>query len=259
MTDTLRISTFSRTAIHTHATEKGFYAAEDLKIEVDMTQGSKTQMAQLKEGVWDFVSTNFDNVIYWNEDRGADFLVVSAMESLPHQDLVVRPEIRTYEDFRGKVIAVDAAESGYVTPLRVLLSNAGLKENEDYTLIEAGATDERVAAMASGKAVGAMVSEGRELSYGMWVMDAIGRLYTHYASIIVVRREWAAANESLILRYLRAHLGAAASLKGSKDVSFAWSGLHEMMEVRSGVGFLRGEIDPTRFATEHYFEQALPH
>jgi ABC-type nitrate/sulfonate/bicarbonate transport system substrate-binding protein len=258
MTDTLRTSTFSRTAIHDHAVEKGFYAAEDLAIEVDLTQASKTQMAQLRDGVWDIVSTNFDNVLYWSEEGGSDLLVVSAMESLPHQDLVVRPEIKSYEDLRGTVIAVDAAESGYVTPLRVLLATAGLKESDDYTLTEFGATNGRVAAMAEGKAVGAMVSEGRKLAHGMWVMDAIGRLYTHYASIVVVRREWAEANEALLLRYLRCHLGAAASLKGARNLSFAWDGLREMMQMRSDVGFLHGDIDPTRFATEDYFDEARP-
>ncbi len=258
MTDTLHTSSFSRNAVHTHALENGFYAAEDLEIEVDITQASKTQMAQLRDGVWDVVSTNFDNVLYWSEDHGSDLLVVSALDSLPRQDLVVRPEIKSYEDFRGTVIAVDAAESGYVTPLRILLANAGLKENDDYTLTEFGATDGRVAAMAEGKAVGAMVSEGRKLHDGMWVMDAIARLYTHYASIVVVRREWAEANESLLLRYLRAHLGATAAHEGTKDLSFAWEGLREMMQMRSDVGFLRGDIDPTRFATERYFEEARP-
>lgn len=258
MTDTLHTSTFSRNAVHIHALEHGFYAAEDLEIEVDITQASKTQMAQLRDGVWDIVSTNFDNVLYWSEDHGSDLLVVSALDSLPRQDLVVRPEIKTYEDFRGKVIAVDAAESGYVTPLRILLSDAGLEENTDYTLTEFGATDGRVNAMAEGKAYGAMVSEGRKLDDGMWVMDSIARLYTHYASIVVVRREWAEANESLLLRYLRAHLGATAAHEGVNQLSFAWDGLREMMEMRAKVGYLRGDIDPTRFATERYFDQARP-
>jgi hypothetical protein len=31
-----------------------------------------------------------------------------------------------------------------------------------------------------------------------------------------------------------------------------------MMQMRSDVGFLRGDIDPTRFAAERYFEEARP-
>ena len=258
MTDLLRTSTFSRTAIHDYAVINGFYAAENLEVEIDITRASKIQMAQLRDGVWDLISSNFDNVLYWGEDQGADLLVVSATESTPRQDFVVRPEIQAYDDLRGKVIAVDAAESGYVTPLRVLLTEAGLKENDDYTLTEFGATNQRIDSLTTGKAYGAMVSEGRALESGMWVLDSIARLFTHYASVIVVRREWAEANQPLLLRYLSAHLAAGAELSGSKDFFFAWDGLREMMEMRAKVGFLRGPVDPTRFATDKFFRLSVP-
>ena len=257
MTDTLRISTFSRTRTHDHAVESGLYAAEDLAVELDMTQASKTQMQQLVGGTWDLVHTNFDNVLFWAEDRGADLLVVSALESEPRQDLAVRPEIRTYADLRGKVIAVDAAESGYVTPLRVMLAEAGLREHADYTLTEFGATDQRVEAMLAGNAYAAMVTERRQLGGGIHVIDTIGRLYTHYAGIVAVRRRWAEEHEDLLLRYLRAHLRAVRSLDPATPLTFAWDGLREMMEMRRSVGFLRGAVDPARFATEFHFTKAI--
>lgn len=257
MTDTLKISTFSRTRQHDHAVEAGLYARENLAVELDMTQASKTQMQQLVDGTWDLVHTNFDNVLYWSEDRGADLVVVSALESEPRQDLVVRPEVQTYADLKSRVIAVDAAESGYVTPLRVMLSEAGLREGAGYTLTEFGATDQRVEAMLAGQAYAAMVTEGRKLEGGLHVIDSIGRLYTHYASIAVVTRAWAATHEDLLLRYLRAHLGAVRSLNPTMPIAFAWEGLREMMEMRGNVGFLRGELDPERFATEQYFAQAV--
>jgi ABC-type nitrate/sulfonate/bicarbonate transport system substrate-binding protein len=177
--------------------------------------------------------------------------------STPRQDLVVRPEIKSYADLKGKVIAVDAAESGYVTPLRVMLQDAGLKEADDYSMQEFGATDGRVAAMASSEAYAAMVSEGRTLEGGMWVMDNIKRLYTHYASIIVTRRAWAEQNEDLVVRYLRAQFGAAKSLSDGTLPAFDWDGMREMMEMRNAVGYLRGPVDPTRFATTHYFDKAI--
>ena len=259
---TLKVSTFSRTKQHDRAEDGGFFSAEDLAIELDMTQASKTQMSQLVEGVWDLVHTNFDNVLYWGEDHDAELLVVSAVAGNPRQDLVVRPEIKTYADLRGKVIAVDAAESGYVTPLRVMLAEAdlhetGLLDNGDYTFVEFGATDGRVEAMEQGNAFAAMVSEGRTLENGLWVMDNINRLYTHYASIIVTRRAWAEQNEDLVVRYLRAQFAAAESLSGNADHTFDWDGMQEMMEMRDRVGFLRGPVDPTRFASSHHFDKAL--
>ena len=253
---TLKVSTFSRTKQHDRAVEGGFFRDEDLDIELDMTQASKTQMGQLVDGVWDLVHTNFDNVLYWSEDHGAELLVVCAVPGAPRQDLVVRPEIKTIADLRGKVIAADAAESGYITPLRKMLQEAGLNAG-DYTVEEYGATDGRVAAMANGKAFGAMVGEGRKLEGGMWVMDNINRMYTNYASIIVTRRAWAEQNEDLVVRYLRAQFAAAESLYSDSGQQFDWDGMREMMEMREAVGYLRGPIDPERFASTHHFDKAL--
>jgi ABC-type nitrate/sulfonate/bicarbonate transport system substrate-binding protein len=214
-------------------------------------------MQQLVDGTWDLVQTNFDNVLYWSEDRGADLLVVSALESEPRQDLVVRPEIKTTADLKGKALAVDAAESGYVTPLRMMLAEVGLQEGDGYMLTEFGATNQRVDAMLAGEAFAAMVTEGRKLECGLHAIDSIGRLYTHYASIVVVQPDWADKHEDLLLRYLRAHLRANHSLNPTMPLVFAWDGLREMMEMRKKVGFLRGPVEPDRFATERYFAKAV--
>ena len=253
--DKLRVSTFGGGATQAAAAKLGLYEAEGLEVEVDVTQSSKDQMAKLVDGTWDVVHTNADNVVWWCEDNGADLVIVMAAESKPGQDLWVRPEIETYEDLRGKVLAVDAAESGYVTPLRVLLSQAGLKEGTDYDFVEVGTTHLRIDAMREGRASGAMVgSRADAAAEGFRVLDSINRLYTHYAGSTATRREWAAANADLLVRYLRAQLRAAASLSGGDAApSFAWEGLRQIIQTREDVGWLRGAVDPRRFADDTYF------
>ena len=257
--DKLRVSTFGGGATQAAAAKLGLYAAEGLEVEVDVTQSSKDQMRRLIDGTWDLVHTNADNVVWWSEDGGADLVIVMASEGRPGQDLWVRSEIETYEDLRGKVLAVDAAESGYVTPLRVLLAQAGLQEGTDYDFVEVGSTHLRVDAMREGRAYGAMVGSGRDAAAdGFRVLDSINRLYTHYAGSTAARREWAAGNEALLVRYLRAQLKAAASLSGGDAVpSFSWEGLREMIQTRADVGWLRGPVDPRRFADDRYFQLAV--
>ncbi|MEE8518029.1 MAG: PhnD/SsuA/transferrin family substrate-binding protein [Dehalococcoidia bacterium] len=257
--DKLRVSSFGRGAVHNAAVEKGIYAAEELEIELDVTQSSKVQLQQLIDGEWQLIHTNADNVVWWCEDNGADLLIVAALESKPGQDLVVRPEVSTYEDLRGKVIAVDAAESGFVTPLRVLLKEAGLNEGDDYTFVEFGATQGRVDAMEEGQAYAGMINEGRDLGdKGLWAMDTINRLYTRYAGSIAVTREWASANEELAVRYLRTQVKATAAVQGDGwKPSFSWEGLKAMMQTRQDVGWLRGAVDPHRFADETLFNKAV--
>ncbi|MPZ14928.1 MAG: PhnD/SsuA/transferrin family substrate-binding protein, partial [Chloroflexi bacterium] len=178
--DTLRVNTFGRAAAHDAAVQGGIYRAESLDVQLQVTQSSKVQMQELVDGVWDVVHTNADNVYWWTEDRGADLLIVLALPGQPNQNLVVRPEIRTYEDLRGKPLAVDAAESGYVTPLRVLLRQAGLRdEGPDFTFIQVGATQARIDALRAGHAYGAMVGAGQDgalVAEGFRVLDSINRL-----------------------------------------------------------------------------------
>ncbi len=257
MADKLRINSFGRSAAHEAALKEGFYAAEGLDVEHMATPSSKQQMQELVDGVWQVVHTNADNVFWWCEDNGADLLIVSSTPGQPGQDFVVRPEIHGYEELRGKPIAVDAAESGYVTPLRVLLAEQGLAtEGKDFTFTEVGNTQFRIDAMDAGTCFGAMVGSGQSgelAARGYRLLDSINRLYTRYASIAAVRRDWAVQNAELLVRYLRAHLQGA----GGGQPAFEWDGLRQMMETRRQVGLLRGPVDPHRFATSDYFDRAV--
>jgi ABC-type nitrate/sulfonate/bicarbonate transport system substrate-binding protein len=260
--DVLHVSTFGRMRIHDVCVSEGLYAAENLTVELDVTQSSKAQMSKLKDGVWDIVHTNADNVYWWNEDNGADFVIFLATPGRPNQDFIVRPEINGYEDLRGKVIAVDAAESGYVTPLRLLLQEGGLaQEGREYTFVEVGATQQRIDAMRASQAFGAMIGSEQAnnlVAEGYRKLDTINRLYTHYSGSAAARRDWIATNTDLLLRYLRAHLrGARVTGDAANAARFGWDGLQEMMTMRKQVGLLRGAPDPHRFADDTYYKQAL--
>ncbi|MEA2642085.1 MAG: hypothetical protein QOF51_3479 [Chloroflexota bacterium] len=266
MVDTLRINTFGRSAPHEAAVKQGFYAAENLEVEHAATQSSKAQMRDLLDGKWQIVHTNADNVFWWSEDNGADLLIVLASPSEPGQDFVVRPEIAGYEALRGKPLAVDAAESGYVTPLRLLLQEHGLtEEGRDFSLVEVGNTQFRIDAMRDERCVGAMIGGGqsKELEAdGFHILDSINRLYTHYSGSTATRRDWAEQHGDLVVRYLRAHLRAlqwiaAQSGKPADVQPFEWEGMREMLETRRRVGMLRGAVDPHRFATQQYYDQAV--
>ncbi len=262
--DKLRINTFGRSAAHDAAISRGFYRANDLDVDLAVTQSSKAQMRELLDGIWDIVHTNADNVFWWKEDNGADLFIVMATPGKPNQDFVVRPEIRSYADLRGKVLGVDASESGYATPLRVLLRQAGLmEEGRDYSFVAFGATQQRIDAMREGRAFGAMVGSGQSgplAADGFHVLDTINRLFTHYAGSAAVRRRWAADHGDLLVRYLRAHLlgGLEADTAGAgKPPPFGWNGLQEMMELRRSVGLLRGPADPHPFADDGYYREAV--
>jgi ABC-type nitrate/sulfonate/bicarbonate transport system substrate-binding protein len=277
--DQLRINSFGRLAPHDVAVAKGFYAAEDLEVEQNATQASKTQMGELKDGVWDVVHTHADNVFWWNEDNDARLLIVMALPTEPNLIFVVGPDIKGYADLRGKTIAADAAESGFVTSLRVLMQRNGLPNyGTDYRFEEIGAN--RTQALREGRFPGSMLNVGQEntlADLGFHVLDSITQLYQHYATIAVSRRQWVEQHEDVLVRYLRAHMRAllwiedpanaaetkqyqarATLVKGvPKPPPFAWDGLREMLAIREEAGMLRGPVDPQRFADDQYYLQAI--
>jgi len=263
--DRLRVNSFGRSAAHDLAVKERLYEAEDLEVEHAATQSSKAQMRELVDGVWDVVNTNADNVFWWNEDNGADLVIVEATPGTAGQDFVVRPEITRYEDLRGKPLAVDAAESGYATALRVLLREAGLvQEGRDFTFLEVGATQQRIDALRDGRAFGAMIGSSQAASLpaeGLHILDSINRLYTHYAGCTAVRRRWAEEHGEPLVRYLRATIRSrsrAAEPDGpGAPPPFDWEGLREMMQMRRDLGMLRGPADPHRFGDESYYARAL--
>ncbi len=264
MVDRIRVNTFGRSALHETAVRAGIYAAEGLEVDHAVTQSSKAQMQELKDGVWDIVHTNADNVFFWNEDNRADFLIILASPGEAGQDFVVRPEIQGYEQLRGKTLAVDAGESGYATPLRVLLGEAGLKEEgKDYAYLEVGAGGARVDALRDGRAYGAMLGSSQAAGLaaeGFRILDSINRLYRHYAGAGAVRRQWAEERSDLLVRYLRTvilsgrHSGAP---DGRGAEGFEWAGIEEMMQMRRDLGMLRGPADPHRFAADSYYNRAV--
>src|SRR5438093_1015644 len=108
-------------------------------------------MQEFKDGVWHVVHTHPDNIFWWNEDHDARLLIVLALPAEPNLNFVVGPEIKSYEDLRGKTIAADASESGFVTPLRVMLKEHGIEVGRDVFFEEIGA--DRVSALRDGRFV----------------------------------------------------------------------------------------------------------
>jgi ABC-type nitrate/sulfonate/bicarbonate transport system substrate-binding protein len=236
-------------------------------------------MQELVDGVWDIVHTHADNIFWWSEDNGADIEIILAIPSEPNLIFVVAPEIKTYEDLRGKTIAAEASMSGFVTTLRVMLAEHGLKEEgKDFFFEEIGSN--RVEALRAGRFPASMLNVGAERALeaeGFHVLDHIKRLYSSYATIAAARRPWIAANEDVAVRYLRAHTRALLWMQDPANQAeaarldiryrvepgvqgsppFAWAGIQEMMGTRRDAGLLRGAVDPKRMADDHLYLAAL--
>lgn len=126
---------------------KGFFAQRELTIEIQNTPNSDEQRAGLADGSFEIAHAAVDNAVAMIES-GKDALIVSGGDA-GMNDFMVRAEIHTMADLRGKLLAVDAPNTAYALAAKKILKLNGLLENRDYKVKLAGGTGPRSAAMVA--------------------------------------------------------------------------------------------------------------
>jgi ABC-type nitrate/sulfonate/bicarbonate transport system substrate-binding protein len=207
------------------ALDKGLFAKEGLAVTLDRTAGSKDQMVDIMAGKYEFVTTAFDNIVAYTDGDGAvkfdayDLTAILGVHS-GLNSVVARPEIKTYEDLRGKTVAVDAVASGYATVLYEILKRKGLTD-KDYKIIAVGATDGRMAALEDGRAQVAILSSPQDIQLrkkGFNILDdAAAALGDSQGSVYAVRKSWAKSHEKEVLALMRAVIAGQNYVFDNKD------------------------------------------
>jgi ABC-type nitrate/sulfonate/bicarbonate transport system substrate-binding protein len=132
---------------------QGFFADFGLDLHVTVTHSSKQMALDLHSGAAQIALTSVDNVIAYAAGIGenpldgpADFFAFMGVDD-GLLSIMAQPHIRTLEDLRGKVLAVDALTTGYVFVLKELLARSEIND-VIYAAIGTGA--ERLKALAAG-------------------------------------------------------------------------------------------------------------
>jgi ABC-type nitrate/sulfonate/bicarbonate transport system substrate-binding protein len=208
MADHLLVNVFNVDAALMVARAKGFFAAAGLDVEVMVTPNSTDQMRGLGQDSWQIVSTAFDNVLGWSGREGAEIVAIAQVAQGVVLPVYVRPEIKTWEDLRGKPLAVDAVDTAYALVLRRVLLAHGLEmERSDYRLLAKGTTEYRLDSMIQGETFAGVLNapwDGKAAAAGMVrFADHREALPDYPGGVFAVARKWAAENREHALRYLR--------------------------------------------------------
>ena len=201
------------------AQEKGLLEKEGVKLVFDLTNGSVPQFRDYYAGKYDVISTALDNIVAYGEGQSDvplpgpyDMFAFAGIHG-GMNTLVVRPEIKTYADIKGKTVAVDALKSGYgIVLYQILKDKGGLEFDRDYKAISVGNTDKRVEAMKDNKAVAAIIGSPNDMAVerdGFQLMaDAAQELGSYQGSVLVTRRGFAQSNEADLVALTRAMIAA---------------------------------------------------
>lgn len=193
------------------ARSRGLFASEGVNVEVTITPNSTEQMRGLSTGKWDLASTAFDNVLAWSGREGAEIVAVAQAAAGILLPVYVRPEIRSWDELRGKKLAVDAVDTAYALVLRRILLSHGLNFNrKDYELVPAGATGHRLESMKRGETFAGILNppwDAQATEAGMVRLADHREVLPQYpGGVIAVSRTWAQAHRNELTCFLRAWL-----------------------------------------------------
>jgi ABC-type nitrate/sulfonate/bicarbonate transport system substrate-binding protein len=209
MAEQLLINVFNVDAALAVGRAKGFFDAGGIDIDVIVTPNSTDQMRGLGKNSWQIVSTAFDNVLGWSGREGVEIVAVTRISEGGTLPVYVRPEIKTWDDLRGKAMAVDAVDTAFALVLRRVLLAHGLEmERGDYSLIAKGTTGFRLESMIQGETFAGVLNspwDAKAAAAGMIRFADHREVLPDYpGGVFAVGRKWAAANRHLLLKFLGA-------------------------------------------------------
>lgn len=186
------------------AKQNGYFAQEQLEVEVIAGRGNLCTMG-LIAGSFQFTysPSTFDAVVA-GDIKGR--VIYVAEKFLLHR-FIVAPQIKRFEDLKGKKIAISAY--GTLTDLltREILLDHGLKPMQDVLLLQTGGVPIRYAALKSGNVQGALLASQHALAA---MQDGYRNLEydppPYVSHPLIAKNEMLANEKSAVRSFVRATL-----------------------------------------------------
>src|SRR5262249_28633180 len=187
---------------------QGYFAAEDLKLDLAFTQSSAALAQQLTAGSIDLaLSTGLADPIR-AVDKGSPIAIVRIEMQAPPYALLAKPAIKRWSDLKGKIISIGGPKDITRIYLERMAVPNGVKP-ADYDTVFAGATSARFSALQSGAGDAAILLPPFHLYAESAGFTNLG-LTIDYAPELpfagaVVARSWAAAHQGTLAKVLAVH------------------------------------------------------
>lgn len=218
--DVMRVNGFPNAkALPLHAgIAKGIFAKHGIKVELTLTENSRSQREGIGNGTYDIAHSALDNAVAMIEVARKDVVIVAGGDS-GMNEFFVQADIKSFADMKGRVLVVDAPDTAYALQAKKLLLQHGLKEGTDYTVKPVGSGTFRYKAMVESKEnAGAILNPPftvQAAEHGMRSLGSTVELLGPYQAVgAFVMRDWAKANGPLLERYLAAYI---ESLRYARD------------------------------------------
>jgi NitT/TauT family transport system substrate-binding protein len=196
------------------AAHKGFFAGEDLDVEINFAQSGAAVTQQLTAGSLDVaLSVGITDPIH-AIDKGAPLALIRIVGAAAPYVLIGKPGLRTIADLKGKTVSVGQVNDITTVYFERMAAANGLKKG-DYDELPAGVAAARYAALKAGVADAAFVLPPLNFQAVAAGYVTLGFAADYVKDLpftgMAVRRPWA-----------EAHVPLAKRLLAATDKSIAW-------------------------------------
>lgn len=237
------------------ALSQGYYAKRGLSVELINTPNSTELRNGLAEGRYHIAHAAIDNAVAQVETAKVDLFVFMGGNN-GNNSLFVRPEIKSYDDIRGKTVVVDAPNTAFALLVYKMLQEKGLKKG-DYKVKPVGGTNARLKAMTSDPdAVAGMLSPPQNVSGLKAGLKSLGTAVSvvgpYQSDSGWVLRSWGTANADTLVRYIQANVEGIRWALNAANRAALIKILAERFKLAPDVveEVLRGSVDQKGFAVD---------
>jgi ABC-type nitrate/sulfonate/bicarbonate transport system substrate-binding protein len=196
------------------AVHKGFFAAENIDLELNFAQSGAAVTQQLTAASLDVaLSVGITDPIR-AIDKGASLALIRIVGKAAPYVLIGKPNLKSIPDLKGKIISVGAKNDITTVYFERMMAANGLKRG-DYDTVPAGVAAARFAALKAGVVDAAIVLPPLNFQAAAAGFVTLGYAADYVKDIpftgMAVHRRWAAAN-----------MPAAKRVLTATDKSIAW-------------------------------------
>ncbi|NNE38578.1 MAG: ABC transporter substrate-binding protein [Gammaproteobacteria bacterium] len=215
---TIRVGTISQSINNWPlwiAQSKGFFTAEGVDVEVTVTGESEHQLDMVDSQQLEIFHQAADHFVREIED-GKDYVIIHTITRAAN-DLIVRPEFTSYEELRGKTIALDNLQTGYWLLYRKVLQKYGLNPGDYHLSPESGGPRNRMKKVVDNDAQFTYMNAPASIQAELDGFTRFTNLAEHFpefpASSIGGRKTWVESNQDKVVAYLRGYIRASEWLR----------------------------------------------
>ena len=199
------------------AQRKGFFLREGINLDMLLIEGgAANMMVALNEGKVDITRTATPYLIQ-SVLRGSEGVAIAGETATPIYSLIVKPEIKTFADLRGKVVGLSLAIDTISISTRKLMYKSGIKEG-DFKVKELVGTPARSDCLTKGECDAVPLGQPEDLvlmKQGYRRLGVSTEVMPNFQfTVSAVRKSWGEKNKEALVRYVR---GLAAAFRFMRD------------------------------------------